>query len=231
MSSSGTKLALINPHASRLDREAGQCADRRLPHSAIHMASFMSVLRPGTFLMCAALATISSKSPPAFAGAGSAQDLPDRCPIDPGRFHRDMRAPALRQPRQQRQQPVCRGREGPALPRHLTAGHQPHTGDDGLFVDVKAGNPFVHDLHFISSTPVPPAWGPRTKRNLTNVLRGVAALGLQWGSSRLLGSNSQSGSPAPWSADLWPTVPTLYPQRPTGFIQGGRPPPAGGDSQ
>jgi autotransporter passenger strand-loop-strand repeat protein len=34
-----------------------------------------------------------------------AQDLPDRCPIDPGRLHRDMRAPALRQPRQQGNSP------------------------------------------------------------------------------------------------------------------------------
>ena len=45
---SGTKLALISPQANR---------------SAIHIASFMSVLRPGTFLMCAALATINSNSP------------------------------------------------------------------------------------------------------------------------------------------------------------------------
>src|SRR5438128_1637961 len=48
MSSAGTKLALISPQASR---------------SAIHIASLMSVLRPGTCLMCAALATISVKSP------------------------------------------------------------------------------------------------------------------------------------------------------------------------
>ncbi len=47
-SSSGTKLALIRPQATK---------------SAIHMASLTSVLRPGTFLMCAALATISSKAP------------------------------------------------------------------------------------------------------------------------------------------------------------------------
>jgi hypothetical protein len=49
-SSSGTKLALISPQANR---------------SAIHIASFMSVLRPGTFLMCAAFATTSSNSPAA----------------------------------------------------------------------------------------------------------------------------------------------------------------------
>src|SRR5437899_2651065 len=44
-SSFGTKLAWISPQANR---------------SAIHIASFMSVLRPGTFLMCAALATIKA---------------------------------------------------------------------------------------------------------------------------------------------------------------------------
>jgi len=48
ISSGGTKLALSSPQASR---------------SAIHMASFIAVLRPGTCLMCAALATISVKSP------------------------------------------------------------------------------------------------------------------------------------------------------------------------
>src|SRR6266849_5258236 len=48
ISSPGTKLALISPHANR---------------SAIHVASFTSVLRPGTFLMCAAFATINSKGP------------------------------------------------------------------------------------------------------------------------------------------------------------------------
>src|SRR5580700_6384839 len=44
----GTKLARIKPCASR---------------SASHVASFTSVLRPGTFLTCLALANISSNSP------------------------------------------------------------------------------------------------------------------------------------------------------------------------
>ena len=44
----GTKLARISPWASR---------------SASHMASLTSVLRPGTFLTCAALASTSSKWP------------------------------------------------------------------------------------------------------------------------------------------------------------------------
>ncbi|MDT4883063.1 hypothetical protein FQZ97_1190730 [compost metagenome] len=44
----GTKLARIRPWASR---------------SAIHIASLTSVLRPGTFFTCAALASTSSKWP------------------------------------------------------------------------------------------------------------------------------------------------------------------------
>src|SRR5438552_19128484 len=47
-SSSGTKLALISPKAAR---------------SASHSASFMSVLRPGTALMWAALTTINLNAP------------------------------------------------------------------------------------------------------------------------------------------------------------------------
>jgi hypothetical protein len=48
ISCSGTKLARTRPQASR---------------SAIQVASFTSVLRPGTFLICAAFATIRSKAP------------------------------------------------------------------------------------------------------------------------------------------------------------------------
>src|SRR5258708_35681992 len=47
MAEGGTKLDRISP-----------CANR----SAIQVASFTSVLRPGTFLMCAALASTNSKS-------------------------------------------------------------------------------------------------------------------------------------------------------------------------
>jgi gamma-glutamylcyclotransferase (GGCT)/AIG2-like uncharacterized protein YtfP len=39
---------------------------------------------------------------------------------------------------------------------------------------------------------------------------GHDVLARQWGSSRLRRSNSQSGSPAPWSADLSPTVASPY---------------------
>ena len=48
IASPGTKLALIRPKAVK---------------SAIQVASFTSVLRPGTFLICAALAKISSNLP------------------------------------------------------------------------------------------------------------------------------------------------------------------------
>jgi len=68
-SSSGTKLGLIKPQAKR---------------SAIHIASFKSVLRPGTFLMCAALATIRRSL--------LRQNLPHRHPIDPGSLHRTWRS-------------------------------------------------------------------------------------------------------------------------------------------
>src|SRR5215831_9026378 len=51
----GTKLAFSNP-----------CSNK----SAIHSASFTSVLRPGTFLMRWALATVSSKSPSRMAYTG-----------------------------------------------------------------------------------------------------------------------------------------------------------------
>ena len=44
----GTKLGRISPQQTS---------------SAIHSASLMSVLRPGTFLMCRALPTISSNAP------------------------------------------------------------------------------------------------------------------------------------------------------------------------
>jgi len=47
------------PHDALLERKIKPQAIR----SAIHIASFMSVSRPGTFFRCAALATISSKSP------------------------------------------------------------------------------------------------------------------------------------------------------------------------
>ena len=61
-----------------------------------------------------------------------AQDLPHRRPVHPGRLHRDLRAPARRQPRQQRQQTLRRRRESPAFPRRLAAHRQPHASHDRL---------------------------------------------------------------------------------------------------
>src|SRR3954451_5838999 len=66
-----------------------------------------------------------------------------------------------------------RRRECPALARQLAANHQPRAGDHRRLMHVEAGNPFVHDFHYISSTPSPSARGPLTKRNLTSVLRGI----------------------------------------------------------
>src|SRR5262249_42036058 len=96
-------------------------------------------------------------------------DLPHRRPVHPGRLHRDMRDPARRQPRQQRQQTLGRRRESPALPRRLAGGHQPHASHDRLLMHIQPSYTLMHYLHAVSS---PPGWGPPTKRNLTSALRG-----------------------------------------------------------
>jgi hypothetical protein len=51
-----------------------------LTRSAIHSASFTSVLRPGTFLMCVAFPTTSSKSPSSTAYAGIQYTTVDSIP-------------------------------------------------------------------------------------------------------------------------------------------------------
>src|SRR4029077_754485 len=86
----------------------------------------------------------------------------------------------------------------------------------------------VDHFHLHSSTPVPPAWGPLPKRNLTSGLQGRIALRRQWGSSRLLGSNSQPGSPAPWSADLFADDPCSIPDQPAHRFHSGRVGPKAG---
>src|SRR5712692_781567 len=75
ISSSGTKLALIRPQATK---------------SAIHMASLTSVLRPNVLDVCRI-----GHDQLEFAVA---QDVPDRLPIESGRLHRHIGAPRLRQP-------------------------------------------------------------------------------------------------------------------------------------
>src|SRR4029077_12851236 len=98
----------------------------------------------------------------------------------------------------------------------------PHTGHHCRLVHVQAGDTLVDHFHLHSSTPVPPAWGPLPKRNLTSGLQGRIALRRQWGSSRLLGSNSQPGSPAPWSADLFADDPCSIPDQPAHRFHSGR---------
>jgi hypothetical protein len=64
---SRTKFERIRPRANR---------------SAIHFALFTSVLRPGTFMMCEALASTSSFF----------QNMPHRFPVIAGRLHCHLRA-------------------------------------------------------------------------------------------------------------------------------------------
>jgi hypothetical protein len=76
-----------------------------------------------------------------------AQDIPHRFPIDPGRFHRHLGTPALRQPAQQRLKTGCRRVECPALPGCLAANHYPYAGDDRLLVHIETGNALMHHVH------------------------------------------------------------------------------------
>ena len=78
-----------------------------------------------------------------------AQDLPHRHPIDPGCLHRHVAAATFLQPRQQSPQAVRRRVKRPAFPRHPAASPKPNTGNNRRLVDVKTGNPFVHNLHRI----------------------------------------------------------------------------------
>ena len=64
---------------SRPDQPAGQQIGDP------HVASFTSVFRPGTFLMCAGIGDDQLE-------CAVAQDVPDRLPVDAGRLHRHVRA-------------------------------------------------------------------------------------------------------------------------------------------
>src|SRR5215212_1830087 len=99
----GTKLGRMRPWASR---------------SASHVASFTSVLRPGTAFTWWALASTSSKSP---AKAGQ----------------------TFREPLQLR----CRGGEGLDQPAHTAGLGQAHASHDGVPMNVEPGATHVEDVH------------------------------------------------------------------------------------
>jgi hypothetical protein len=88
-------------------------------------------------------------------------------------------------------------------------------------VDIETGDPFVHNFHVLSSTPVPPVWEPPTKRNLTSALRALPPLA-PVGVFEAPRVQLATGLSAPRSVDLCPTTSHhLPPRRLAGFIQGG----------
>src|SRR6267378_3550695 len=175
ISSPGTKLALISPHANR---------------SAIHVASFTSVLRPGTFLMWGRIRDHQLERT-------LAEDPEHRHPIDAGRLHRHMRAPAFLKPRPQLYKLLRGARKSPALPFRLAFGHDPYTSHHCVFVHVQASHTLVQDIHVFSPSRCAGGIGTCQKRILGSVLRDVTVLTRQCGSSRIPRSNSQPGSRAP----------------------------------
>ena len=123
---SGTKLGRIRPCASRSESQT---------------ASATSVLRPGTFFTCAALARISVR----LLGG---EHLPDRAPVDAGRLHGDARAAVALQPVRQGEEPRRGGREGLDLPPDRpVALDQPHRRDDGVLVHVQPRTAGMQNLH------------------------------------------------------------------------------------
>src|SRR5215831_8582008 len=77
------------------------------------------------------------------------QDMPDRLPVNAGRFHRHMRALVFRQPLRQAQK-VRRGRlEGPHFGCGLAIGDKAQAGHHRLLVNVKTATSPMHQLHLL----------------------------------------------------------------------------------
>ena len=120
----GTKLARIRPCASR---------------SAIQVASFTSLLRPGTPLMCAAFASTSSKRPSRMCQTGFQ--------YTPVASIATMRAPGCLEPLGKLQQSARRRREPAHLALDPTLGDKPQAGHHFLLVHVETGTALMQCLH------------------------------------------------------------------------------------
>jgi hypothetical protein len=75
------------------------------------------------------------------------EQVPDRLPVHPGRFHRNVGDPFISQPVRQRQELVGFGAEGANLLSDLPLDKSPKAGDDRLLVDIQAGATGMQDLH------------------------------------------------------------------------------------
>ncbi len=80
------------------------------------------------------------------------EQIEDRTPVDPGRFHRDLGDAVASQPIVEGQQIGGHRAEGAHLPPDaaIRLGQQ-HTGDDTLLMDIETTAPGMHDLHTSSS--------------------------------------------------------------------------------
>jgi len=81
------------------------------------------------------------------------QNLPDRLPVHPGRFHRHMRAAARFQPLGQLDQTHRRRLERAHRARHLAARHDPHARHHRLLVHVQTGTARMQHLHAFLPQP------------------------------------------------------------------------------
>ena len=121
---------------------------------AIHSASLTSVLRPGTCLSL--LGVDQDDLEVAF------QEVEDRLPVDPGRFHGDVADAFGLEPVGQRQQVGGHGAEGADLGADGAIGTDAaDAGDDGLLVDVQPGAAIMKGFHRSGSvTEISPSrWG------------------------------------------------------------------------
>src|SRR5262249_21549428 len=138
------------------------------------------------------------------------ENVPDRLPVNPGRFHHHMSTPVAAEPIQQVEQALGRCREAAYLVRGFASGSgDSHAGNHDLQMHVQAGAPLMVKFHLLPLRAS--AWSLRD-RNLGIALaarrRAVRTLGCSSGS----GSNCVSGSfrtkKRPTSA---PTHSELYP--------------------
>src|SRR5882724_4061185 len=115
-------LDLLIRDKAGLDQPAGQQVGD--PRRVVHVG-----LAPGDVLDVRRICHHQLKRP-------LAENPEHRHPIDAGRLHRHIRAPAFLKPRPQLHKLIRRGRKGPALPLRLAFGYDPDTSDHRVLVHV-----------------------------------------------------------------------------------------------
>jgi hypothetical protein len=75
------------------------------------------------------------------------QDVPDRLPIDPGRFHCDVRASVSGKPIGQGEQPGRGSTERPHFGPRLGIGRPSNGRDNAILVHIQTRATWVNDLH------------------------------------------------------------------------------------